>query len=31
MDFARILYKIFITFSPDNIILELENIKNISV
>ena len=31
MDFARILYKIFSTFSPDNIILELENIKNISV
>ena len=30
MDFARILYKIFSTFSSDNIILEHENIKNIS-
>ena len=29
-DFARILYKIFSTFSSDNIILEHENIKNIS-
>ena len=26
MDFARILYKIFSTFSSDNIILEHENI-----